>query len=621
MNRNELLNILKRKALLVDGGMGTEIYARGVFINRCYEALNLENPDLIESIHQSFVDAGAEIIETNTFGATRIKLALHGLGDQTVAINAAAVKIVKSVKANHTVYTAGSIGPTGLFSGDIAKIDLDEIKAVFAEQITALVEAGADLLFYETFHSLLEIELAIKAARVLYADIPIIASMTFPHKSETIFGKSVKAVAIKLTELDTDVIGFNCSTGPQGALDLLKEFKQYTNKPLVVMPNAGYPKSVDGRIMYVANSELFGTYATKYLEHGALVIGGCCGTTPEFIKQMQKALRQQFPAFSVANDNDNLPGAELFANKGLQPMPTAEKSKIGAMLGKKMIVSMEVLPPKSPDIAPTLATVNSYKEQVTCLNIPDGPRASARMAITTTSYLVEKATGLETITHYACRDRNILGIQSDFLAMEALGIRNVLAITGDPPKMGNYPNATAVFDVDAIGLVKILAGLNRGLDIVGNEIGMRTSFLIGVGANPSADNLNREIERLEAKVAAGAEFVMTQPIYEVSQFLNFLEKIKHLHLPIILGISPLTSFKNAEFQHNEIPGMQISEHILHMMKEAPDNAAARKIGTDMAVDLINAVKDKIAGVYFMAQGKWGRQVSLEVIEKTGILNN
>jgi len=454
--------------------------------------------------------------------------------------------------------------------------------------------------------------------------------MTFPNKNETIFGNTVKTVAQKLSSLDIDVVGVNCSTGPQRALDLIKEFIENTDKKTIVMPNAGYPQRVDGRMLYMSNTELFGTYASKFLESGASIIGGCCGTTPEFITQMYKSLRQQYPALSKVSKAINKNDTTIDESEFLEPVPIEKRSELSKLLFLKLnnsekerrkVLSMEILPPKSPVISKTIEIVNSFEDKFDLVNIPDGPRASSRMAISTTSYLIEKnCDNIETITHYCCRDRNILGIQSDLLAMHALGLRNILAITGDPPKLGDYPNVTAVFDVDAIGLVKIIADLNKGLDIVGNFIGEQTSFLIGVGANPTADNIEREISRLEEKIAAGAEYIMTQPVYEIKQFLDFYEKIKHLKKPIIIGISPLTSYKSAHFQHNEIPGMQIPEDLLERLRISKDKKEAREIGVSVAVKLLDEVYDKISGVYFMAQGNIGRKLSSKIINRSKLSN-
>jgi len=622
---------LSERALLTDGAMGTEIYNKGIFINRCYESLNLDedNKGVIKSIHESYINAGADINISNTYGANRIRLSLHGLADKVKEINTAGVKILTDLRENGDkfFFIGGSVGSTGAFSGNITKIDKNEVYEAYFEQIKSLVDAGVDLISFESYNSLPELEIAIKATRDISKEIPIIAMMTFPQKNETIFGNTVKTVAKKLSTLSVDVIGVNCSTGPQRALDLLKEFIANTDKKTIVMPNAGYPQRIDGRMLYMSNTELFGTYASKFLENGAAVIGGCCGTTPEFITQMYKSLRQQYPALSKVSKVAVENSTTIEESEFLEPIPIEKRSELSKLLFSKIeveeslrrkVLSMEILPPKSPVISKTIEIVNSFEDKFDLVNIPDGPRASSRMAISTTSYLIEKEcdNNVETITHYCCRDRNILGIQSDLLAMHALGLRNILAITGDPPKLGDYPNVTAVFDVDAIGLVKIIADLNKGLDIVGNFIGEQTSFLIGVGANPTADNIEREISRLEEKIEAGAEYIMTQPVYEVKQFLDFYEKIKHLNKPIIIGISPLTSYKSAHFQHNEIPGMQIPEDLLEKLRLSKDKKEAREIGVAVAVKLLNEVYDKIAGVYFMAQGKIGRKLSQQIIDRS-----
>ena len=628
-NYEKFRKILDERALLTDGAMGTEIYNKGIFINKCYENLNLDedNRGIIKSIHESYINAGADINISNTYGANRIRLSLHGLTDKIEAINHNGIQILIDLRDNGEkfFFIGGSVGATGAYSGNIAKIDTEKVYLAFKEQIKYLIEAGADLISFESFNSLPELELAIKATRNVSPEIPIIAMMTFPNKNETIFGNTVKTVAKKLSTLDIDVIGVNCSTGPQRALDLLKEFIANTDKKTIVMPNAGYPQRIDGRMLYMSNTELFGTYATKFLENGASIIGGCCGTTPEFISQMHKSLRQQYPALRKSSSVVNTKEETSVVNEFLTPIQIEKRSELSKLLfsntekkeENRKILSMEILPPKSPIISKTIEIVNSFEDKFDLVNIPDGPRASSRMAISTTSYLIEKnCKNVETITHYCCRDRNILGIQSDLLAMHALGLRNILAITGDPPKLGDYPNVTAVFDVDAIGLVKIIADLNKGLDIVGNFIGEQTSFLIGVGANPTADNMEREISRLEEKIEAGAEYIMTQPVYEVKQFLDFYEKIKRFNKPIIIGISPLTSYKSAHFQHHEIPGMQIPEDLLERLRLSKDKKEAREIGVSVAVKLIDEVYEKISGVYFMAQGIIGRKLSSKIVDRS-----
>ncbi len=624
---------LSERALLTDGAMGTEIYNKGIFINKCYESLNLDvdKKGIIKSIHESYINAGADINISNTYGANRIRLSLHGLADKVDEINTAGIKILTDLRDNNPdkfFFIGGSVGSTGTFSGNITKVDKKEVYEAYFEQIKTLIEAGVDLISFESHNSLPELEIAIKATRDLSSEIPILAMMTFPQKNETIFGLTVKTVAKKLSTLEVDVIGVNCSTGPQRALDLLKEFIANTDKKTIVMPNAGYPQRIDGRMLYMSNTELFGTYATKFLENGAAIIGGCCGTTPEFISQMYKSLRQQYPSLNTHQMQDKKIVKTQEEVESLDPVEIGDRSVLGKLLFSKekkerrKVLSMEILPPKSPAISKTIEIVNSFEDNFDLVNIPDGPRASSRMAISTTSYLIEKnsSNNIETITHYCCRDRNILGIQSDLLAMHALGLRNILAITGDPPKLGDYPNITAVFDVDAIGLVKIIADLNKGLDIVGNFIGEQTSFLIGVGANPTADNIEREVLRLEEKIKVGAEYIMTQPVYEIKQFLDFYEKIKHLNKPIIIGISPLTSYKSAHFQHNEIPGMQIPEDLLEKLRLSKDKKEAREIGVGVAIELLDEVFDKISGVYFMAQGKIGRRLSSEIISRSKLKN-
>ncbi|MBN1971562.1 MAG: bifunctional homocysteine S-methyltransferase/methylenetetrahydrofolate reductase [Candidatus Delongbacteria bacterium] len=612
MKRVDFLKRFEKGPLLCDGGMGTELYRKGIYINRCYESINIDNPSIISEIHQNFIDAGADIIETNTFGANRILLSMHGLADKVRDINAKGVEIAKESARDSDVLVAGSVGPTGTFSALISKYSDEEIIDIFEEQISALIEAGCDLIIYETFNSQKELDLAVRACRNIEKDIPIAAMMTFPNKMETIFGVSIKDISILMNDMDIDLAGVNCSTGPERALDLIVEYAKYSNHRLMVMPNAGYPKNIDGRMMYMANAELFGNYAAYYLEAGVSVVGGCCGTTPEFIKQMAKSVKQK----KINLNLQKFENSKHELHNAQEPVKFEEKSKISKMIAdKEMVYSMEVLPPKSPNMSSTVEIVNRYKEIFHTVNIPDGPRASARMSIGAVAYIIQRDCEVEPIVHYCCRDRNILGIQSDLLGMHALGLKNVLAITGDPPKLGNYPDATPVFDVDAIGLVKILDGLNRGLDIAGNSIGEKTSFMIAVGANPAHENFEYEVNRLKQKIEAGAELVMTQPIYDNEIFQKFYEAVKPFNIPIMLGIAPLTSYKSAEFQNNEIPGMNVPETVLQKLKDAKDKEEALQVGIDLSLEIIRANYDKICGIYFMTQGKIGRKAARIIMEE------
>lgn len=615
MNRKEFKEILKTRVLLTDGALGTELYKKGYYINKLYETIHLSQPEILKEIHKSYLKAGANILLTNTFQANYFALKQSGLQDKVVSINQKAVEILKELQSEADFLIAGSVGPTGEFSGYFTKVELSLIRKAFKEQFQVLLANGVQIIILETFNSFAEIKLATQVLRELSKAIPVIASMTFPVKDETIFGQKAAELALLLSSLDVDLIGLNCSTGPQRALDLLKIFTKNSTKPLYVSPNAGYPKVINGRTIYLANEELFGNYAARYLDNGAVIIGGCCGTTPEIIKQMAKVVRQKNPAqFWKAN-------CKAITNNNIQrckEVPLCKRSLLGAKLGKELFYSLELLPERSPVIKKSLEKVASFKENIEFINIPDGPRASARMGIGAVAHLIQQNSKKEAIAHYCCRDRNILGIQSDLLALHALGIRNILAVTGDPPKLGNYPDATAVFDIDSIGLIRLLKNLNQGLDIVGNELEEATSFVIGAGVNPSAENLTKELERLKQKIKAGAEFIMTQPVYEHQQFTTFLKKVKTFKVPLVLGISPLVSYKMAEFQHNEIPGMEISAAVLKQFKETKSKKEARELGIKLAVEQLKSFKKEIAGIYFMAQGKVTRKMTEEILERSGL---
>lgn len=611
MNRKEFLEKISLGTILADGGMGSEIYNRGIFINRCFEQVNIESPELIKGIYVDYVNSGSEIITANTYGANRYKLSKFGIVDKLEEIIEYGLVLAKEAVDDTDTLVAGSIGPVGL---EFCEDNYDKLKDIYNEQIELIIKYGADLIFFETFHTTEELLFVIDCLRELNNDIPVVAMRTFCFNvSMDCDEKEISLAAKKLDKSDADVIGINCSVGPQKALDLLKTFMKYTKKPVVILPNAGYPRNIEGRTMYLANAEMFGNYAARFIECGASLIGGCCGTTPEYISQMARVIRQFNPKkrkIKIFSDD--------IENKGLKPLPLSERSPLAEKLGEKIILSMEVFPPKDANTDKLIETAIPLKETFDALNLPDGPRASARMATATASYMIEKYAKIETITHLCCRDKNLLGLQAELLSMHALGLRNVLAITGDPPKLGNYPNATAVFDVDSIGLVKIISNLNKGLDMIGEEIGVQTSFVVGVGVNPGADNIDREIERLEEKVDAGAHFIMTQPVYNPDQFMSFINKTSHIRIPVIAGISPLTSYKAAEFQHNEIPGMQISDKILDMLKTAKNKKEARRIGIDLSEELIEKILPYIGGFYFMAMGNIGRKSSLTIIDEMNL---
>ncbi len=586
-----------------DGAMGTMIYHKGVYINRSYDELNLSSPDLITDIHREYLRAGAEIIETNTFGASRLKLAQQGLDDRLAEINVAAVKLARKAiesSAHHDAFIAGAISPLGVRIEPYGPTSIDEAREMFREQAQALLEGGVDCFVLETFHDLAEIEQAIKAIRAISA-VPIFAQMTVNDHLQTAYGTPLEVITARLDKLlDTDgidVMGLNCSVGPNAILAAIDKIRPLTTRRLSAQPNAGNPRDVQGRQMYMASPEYMAKFSKRLINAGAKFVGGCCGTTPDHIKLIVDAVRALSPGRRTVN-------AITVEEQKVQvePVPLAERSKLAyKVANNQFITSVEIVPPKGIDPAKMLEGVRKLKEAgVDAVNVPDGPRAQTRMGALAVSLLIEQQVGMEAVTHYCCRDRNLLGMQSDLLGAAALGLRNFLLITGDPPKMGPYPDATAVFDIDAIGLTNMVNRLNHGLDPGGNPIGKPTAFFIGVGVNPGATDLDHELRRFEWKVEAGAEYAITQPVFDVKQLKHFLKRIEHCRIPIVPGIWPLTSFRNAEFLNNEVPGVDVPPEILERMRKCEDGAAALAEGVKIAQEMLAEVRPYVQGVQVSA---------------------
>lgn len=591
--------------LIFDGAMGTRLYNKGIYINRCYDELNLTSPDLVREVHAEYVKAGADVIETNTFGATRHNLLHYGLEGKLREINIAAAKLAREA-AGDRVFVAGAIGPLGLRIEPYGPTSFAEARAMFREQVEALLEGGVDLFILETFSDLSAIGEAIAAVKEV-CNLPIVAQMTINADLNTSFGTSPEHFTEQLDQWGADVIGLNCGMGPTHILSALERMREVTDKPLSAQPNAGLPKDVQGRQMYMGSPEYVATYAKRFVSAGAKYIGGCCGTTPTHIKLIADSIRSISPR-SVA-----LPQREEQHHKAtvaeLKPedvsvVPQEDRSKWSRKIARgEFVTSVEVLPPKGCDAEKTLDSIRLLVEAgVDAVNIPDGPRAQTRMSAQATALLVENEVGIEAVLHYCCRDRNLLGMMSDLLGAAALGLSNLLIITGDPPKMGPYPDATAVFDIDSIGLTNMVNKLNHGLDIGNNPIGKPTAFSIGVGVNPGAVNMDEEIRRFEWKVEAGAEYAITQPVFDTDQLRSFMDRIAHVRIPIIAGIWPLVSFRNAEFLSNEVPGVSVTKEILERMRVASEKSkeAAREEGIKIAQESLLAVRDVIQGVQVSA---------------------
>ena len=594
--------IQEDRVRVFDGAMGTMIYNKGIFINASYDELNLTSPDLIADIHRAYIKAGAEIIETNTYGASRLKLGHQGLDEKLKEINVAAARIAKKAaqEARHEVYVAGAISPLGVRIEPYGPTSREEARALFREQAEYLLEGGVDCFVLETFHDLAEMHQAILAVREV-TDLVIFAQMTINDQGETAYGTPPEVFTEQLdkwlNQAGVDVIGLNCSVGPQIILEAIEKMHTHTSRRLSAQPNAGLPRDVGGRQIYLASPEYMARYAKWLINAGVKFIGGCCGTTPEHIKLIADAVRALSPGRGTV--------AAITVEEqsaGVEPMPLAERSRFGAKLAQgQFVTSVEIVPPKGCDPAKMIEGVRQLKAAgVDAVNVPDGPRAQSRMGALAVSLIIEQQVGIEAVTHYACRDRNLLGMYSDLLGAAALGLRNFLLVTGDPPKMGPYPDATAVFDIDSIGLANLVNRLNHGIDSGGNPIGKPTAFVIGVGVNPGAIDLEHELKRFEWKVEAGAEFAITQPVFDVNQLKYFLKRIEHCRIPIVPGIWPLTSYRNAEFLNNEVPGVSVPEPIMERMRKAPDGAAALSEGVRIAQEMLEEVRPYVQGVQVSA---------------------
>jgi len=582
--------------------MGTMLYAKGVYINRCYDELNLSNPDLVREIHTEYIRAGADIIETNTFGATAHKLQQYGLEANMHEINAIAAKVAREA-ARDRAYVAGAIGPLGLRIEPYGPTSFAEARDLFKAQAVALLEGGVDLFCLETFSDVSEIRQAIAAIREL-CDLPIIAQMTIMTDGNTMFGTTPELFTERLDEWGADVIGLNCGVGPAIILSALEKMREVTKKKLSAQPNAGLPRDVQGRQFYMCSPEYMSKFAKRFIQSGAKFIGGCCGTTPAHIKLISDSVRAASPRTQRTTFSAGATTTVDTTPSDIHVVPPEERSNWGRKIALgEFVTSVEVLPPKGVDAKKTLDSIRLLKDAgVDGVNIPDGARAQSRMSAIATAVLVEQQIGIESVLHYCCRDRNLLGMMSDLLGAAALGLRNILVITGDPPKMGPYPDATAVFDIDSIGLTNMVNKLNHGLDLGNNPIGEPTSFCIGVGVNPGAINLDEEIRRFEWKVEAGAQYAITQPVFDTNQLRDFLKRIDHVRIPIIAGIWPLVSYRNAEFLHNEVPGVRVTPSIMDRMRAASNisKEAGRDEGLKIARESLLEVRDEIQGVQVSA---------------------
>ena len=609
------LERLARAPLLADGAMGTYLFQRGVPFDRCFDELNLSEPTRVEDIHRAYLAAGAELIETNTFGANPVRLATHGLEDKSRLIARQGVKQARAAReiVGVDAFVAGSIGPLGKPLEPFGHIPVTEAERAFTVTAEGLIEGGCDCFILETFQDLNEILAALRAVRRVSLGIPIIAQMTFGDDGKTLYAHTPSLVVRALKQAGADVVGINCGVGPQPTLEVLEELIAAADgTPVSAMPNAGLPQFVEGRFLYLASPEYFAEFAARAVALGVRIVGGCCGTTAAHIRAMRERLESHLPAEKLA------PGAEV---RVLEPGPAVaappaerEEPSLLRKLREKFVVSVEIDPPRGINTRKVMEGARLMAQaNVDAVNIADSPLARIRMSAMALAYQIHTHfPRLEIILHYTTRDRNLMGLQSDLLGAHALGIRNILCLKGDPPSLGDYPDATAVFDTDAVGLMNICRRMNQGTDLAGNSIGAVTRFAFGCGVNPTAENLDAEFEYVRRKLDAGPQFVMTQPVYDVECWKRFVDRLSGLaRIPILIGIHPLQSFRHAEFLHNEVPGIHVPDWVRARMHEAGNEGQAA--GVELARDLLARCKSMANGVYLMPS--FGRYENcLEVLE-------
>lgn len=601
------LEKLDKGMVLFDGAMGTALYEKGVFLNRCFEEVNASSPEIVIDIHVENINAGAQVITTNSFGANPHKLAGYNMAERTEELNRKAVELAKEAvkrSGSEDVLIAASVGPLGELLEPVGKLSVADARADFARQIGPLAEAGADIILLETFRSMSEVLLAASVAREV-CSLPVEAHFRMGPLADQTSGGALEDYrdrylneaidrAVKLDKSDdVDVVGSNCGVGPADMLELLLAVRTHVKKPFVVMPNAGFPKDVDGRSIYLADPDYFSEYALKFLDAGASAIGGCCGTTPEHISKMGKAV------LNLSSGRKAVAFSEVKADvKKQETLPLAERSAFGkALADGTWINTVELVPPMGTDLSKIIEKAGKLAmPELHGVNLPDGPRASSRISTIITALEILRETGVEPIVHYCCRDKNLIAMQADLLGCEAVGLHNMLIVTGDPPKVGNYPDVTGVFDVDSIGLLELGRRLNSGIDLGGNSIGKPTSFVLGAGANPAAVSIDVEIERAFRKAEAGAEYFITQPVFDTEQIIKFINAVKDTKVPVIIGVWPLASYRNALFLNNEVPGVSIPERIMKRMEKIETKEEARLEGISIALEIVDEVRPSVAGI-------------------------
>jgi len=595
------LEALDERVLVCDGAMGTMLYAKGVFINRCFDSLNVMSADTVMEVHQDYVRAGADLLETNTFGANRVKLRSFGLGDRVHEINAEGARLARKA-ARDQAYVAGAIGPLGVRIEPWGKMGTDEAEAFFREQVEALVGGGVDLFILETFRDLNEIGAAISAVRSI-STLPIVAQMTIEDDGNSLDGTPPEQFAPEMERRGANVVGVNCSIGPAHMLETIERMAAVTRARLSAQPNAGRPRDIEGRNIYLSSPEYMASYARRFAQQGVRLVGGCCGTTPEHIRQMKAAIKQVNVGKASVVVGRAVSGAPGEPDRARPTTPRLEKSQLAsALAGGRFATIVELLPPKGFVGDAIVDQARALKIRgVDVVNIPDGPRGP-RMSALALAVLVQQKAGIETVLQFSCRDRNLLGMQSDLLGAHAMGIRNVVVVTGNARMVGDYPDATAVYDVDSIGLTNVITRLNQGLDVGGQSIGTPTAFHIGVRVNPGAESLDAEVRRFEYKVEAGAEFAVTRPVFDAATFERLYRRIESCGIPVLAGVWPFASLIDAEFMANEVPGVRVPDQILERMRQASDAEAAATQGIAIARETVNAIRGMVQGVHIAAPG-------------------
>ena len=617
MTKPPFLDAIAQRVLVCDGAMGTMLYAKGVFLNRSFDELNLTKPELVGEVHQAYVRAGADVVETNTFGANRIKLGAFGLADQVHAINLQGAKIARHA-AREAVYVAGAIGPLGIRIEPWGKTGADEAEEFFREQARGLLEGGVDVFVLETFRDVNEIGAAIRAVRSI-CDLPIVAQVTTEDDGNSLDGAAPEAFVPELERLGAQVVGLNCSVGPAAMLETIERMAHVATVKLSAQPNAGRPREIEGRNIYLCSPEYMASYARRFINNGVRLVGGCCGTTPEHIRQIKAAVRALASDIKVGSTRPPGSRAAVSTPAHVDPVPRAEKSRMANGLSRgAFVVSVELVPPRGFRADALVDRARQLRiHGVDLVNVPDGPRASARMSALSVAVLVQQQAGVETILHFACRDRNLLGMQSDLLGAHSMGVRNVLLITGDPPQVGDYPDATAVGDVDSIGLTNMVRQLNRGADVGGQGIGAPTAFHIGVAVNPAALDPDEELRRFEYKVKAGAEFAITQLVFDPAELALFLRRIGEFRIPVMAAIAPLESLRHTEFMANEIPGVRVPDEVVERMQRADANGRAAAEGLAIAREIAAEIRPLVQGVQISTAGE-SIESALSVMEAVGV---